>query len=237
MNREADFGGILGETFALAGDAARFIGIYVLIIGGLGSLGVSLGFIESTNQIAGFSGGVIVGRDTSLISALYQFGFTVLSIIAAYFLLAKLLETRGRLGEGGTRVWAYVGLTLLSAIGIIIGFVLVIIPGIILLVRWSASSGYLIGGKKGIVESLSASWDATSGHSWAIFFAGLVLIILLVLFGGVIGGVAGVAGGMQTVGVVSSIAEAVGNAMSLCFGIAVYTLVQTDDQDIGQIFE
>ncbi|WP_162789596.1 hypothetical protein [Altererythrobacter sp. ZODW24] len=237
MERETSVGGILSETFALLSDTAREIALFVLVVGGVSAIGVALGYVESTNEIMGFGGGVVIEPGDSIMSGLYQIGAAVLSVVASYFLLTKLLDTRGRLGEGDTRIWAYVGMTILSAIGIVLGFVLLIIPGILLMVRWSASSGFLIGGRKGVTESLSASWDATSGHGWTIFLAGLVMLIALFFVGGIFGGAAGVAGNFQVVAIVSALVEAFGTAVSLCFGIAVYLLVGTDDREIGEVFE
>ncbi len=237
MERDTDIGGILSETFALASDTAREIALFILVIGGVNAVGVALGYVESTNQIMGFGGDVVMEPGDSILSGLYQLGVVILSVVASYFLLTKLLETRGRLGQGDTRIWAYIGMSILSFIGFALGLVLLIIPGIMLMVRWSASSGFLLGGRKGVTESLGASWDATSGHGWTIFLAGLVMLIALVFVGAVTAGIAGALGNLQVVGIVGSIVEAIGTAASLCFGIAVYVLVQSDDREIGEVFK
>jgi hypothetical protein len=43
MDREANVGGILGETFALLGDASRAVMLYVVAIGALNALGFAFG--------------------------------------------------------------------------------------------------------------------------------------------------------------------------------------------------
>lgn len=235
--READFGGFLGETLDIFTDGIRYVAAYVLVLGGLNATGITLGWMEPTDEILSFGGGATVDENSSVIGVIFELAVVIIAVLGSYFLLTKLLQTRDRLGEGGTRIWAYVGLTIVWALGFVAGLLALVVPGVIVLVRWSASTGYLIGGRCGIIESLGKSWDATRGYSWPIFFAALVWIIGTGIVGAMLGGLAGVTGSATALAVVTAFVEPFGNAVSFCLAVSVYYLVQNDEREIGEIFE
>lgn len=233
---EADFSGILGETMALIGDNSRTVLIFVVVLGGLWTTGSLLGLIGEGNTLLGFDFGVRIDETDTLASGLFELISAVVSIIASYLLAQALLAERGRLRTGGTRIWAYVGMSILSVLGIVFGIVLLIVPGVILLVRWSAATGYLIGERAGVVDSLTQSWHATRGHGWPIFFAGLVLFVGFLVAAGIVGGIAEIRGSEPLIAVLSGLAEAIGSAFSVAFGIAVYLLVSDGAQEFKEVF-
>ena len=234
--REKDFSGFIGETLDLASENAQALALYVAVIGGLTALGLILGLTDPDGSIAGFGFGFTVDYNDSLASTFYELAVAVVTIIAAYFLIAQLLQSRGRLKSRETRIWAYIGMSILSVLGLILGFLLLIVPGIILMVRWSAASGFLIGARSGVTESLGNSWEATRGHSWPIFFTGLVLFLGLAIFGAVLGGIAGVLGIDALTAIVSGAVEALANAIFIAMGIAVYCLVADDSEQTADVF-
>lgn len=236
MKRQADFSGILGETFSIISDTGRSVLIFVLVIGGLGALGAIMGWIETTDNLVSVGGGVSWEPGKPWENVLFELIVTVASFVASYLLLAEFLAARGRLKDRSTRIWAYVGMTILTVLGLIVGFVLLIIPGLILLVRWSAASGFLIGEREGIVDSLSASWDSTSGKGWSIFGAGLVLLVGLALFAASLQGVATATGEFAVTTALSALLETFGTAMFLAFGVAVFVLVTDGTREIREVF-
>jgi hypothetical protein len=235
MKRDADFSGFLGETMDLLGSGAVFWIAFVAVVGGLNALGIAFGLADPTADMFGIGIGASVSLEDGLATALFQIVVAVVTVVATYFLIAKLLEMRGLLPDPSTRIWAYVGLSILSTLGLILGFILLIVPGIILMVRWSAASGYLIGGREGIIDALGASWRATEGKSWPIFGAGLVLLVILIVAGGAIGAMGGIIDIPAVIGVISAAAEAFGSAVMVAFGVAIYALVR-DDEAIGEVF-
>ncbi|WFL77295.1 hypothetical protein P7228_15090 [Altererythrobacter arenosus] len=236
MNRNKDFAGFLGQALDLLGANIAAVLVFVLVLGGLSSFGLMAGFIEESDTFASFGFSFIVDATDSLASVAYEIGVAIITIVASYLLLARFLESAGRLRDTETRIWAYVGMAILSGLAIALGFVLLIVPGLILMVRWSAASGFLIGARRGVTESLGASWEATRGYSWPIFFAGVVLLIGVVVVGGALGGAVGFAGNDLAIAIVSSVAEAASSAIFLAFGIGVYLLLQDDAEEIGEVF-
>ena len=236
MKREAGFAGFLGETFALLGDAGRNVIIFVIVVGGLNAAAFLTGGYPPSGNIGSIGGGFIQTLEMGPVAVVVGVLSAIVFIAASYFLIAQYLEARGLLRDRETRIWAYAGLTILSVLGMMVGFLLLVEPGLILLTRWSASSGFLIGARSGIVESLSASWNATRGYGWAIFFAGFVMLIIAGVIGAAIEDISVTLGSSTLVRIVSGFINAFGSALSLAFGIGVYHLVQNDDEALGEVF-
>jgi len=233
MDREPSFSGLLHETAALIGDGIRPIAIFVVVMSALSALGAILGW-SSTGQAAQI--GFMLDTNRTLVGVLYQLFLLLASLIAGYLLLVELLKIRGRFRDGPSLILPYIGLSILTALGIVVGLVLLIVPGVILMVRWSAATGFLAGGRMGVTESLSESWRATQGHSWPIFFAGLVVLVAVMLAGGAIGAAGGVSGSDVLLAIVSALAEQVGTAVTTAFTLAVYVLVSNDHDELGEVF-
>jgi hypothetical protein len=85
---------------------------------------------------------------------------------------------------GRRRLWALLGLNLLSGLGIVIGLILLIVPGAYLFVRWSAAVPALIAEEASISESLSRSAEAIKGRFWHVF--GAILVVWTPFMAGVI---------------------------------------------------
>jgi hypothetical protein len=68
-----------------------------------------------------------------------------------------------------------IGLSILFAIGIGIGFILLLIPGIILMLMWSVAVPALVIERQGVFAAFSRSAELTKGAKWKIL--GLFLVI------------------------------------------------------------
>jgi uncharacterized membrane protein len=77
---------------------------------------------------------------------------------------------------GIDRFLPLLGLSLLMAIAITLGFVLFIVPGVLLALAWSMAPFYLVDRNYGPVEALEASWEATRGHWGSLFLLSLAAV-------------------------------------------------------------
>jgi hypothetical protein len=84
--------------------------------------------------------------------------------------------------KGLARFFPIIGLAIVSSIGIAVGMLLLIVPGIILAIMWSVALPVCVLEQLGPISSLGRSSDLTKGHRWKI----LGVIILLVI-GNVLG--------------------------------------------------
>ena len=71
-----------------------------------------------------------------------------------------------------------VGLAIVAGIGIAIGFVLIIIPGLILLTIWSVAAPVMVIEHPGVFAALGRSRDLVRGYGWPVFGA-IVLAALI----------------------------------------------------------
>ena len=121
------------------------------------------------------------------------------SIVGLFWVQAALVEAvadvrdgRADLTLGETlqrvrpRIWSVAGAGILAAIGIVIGLVLIIIPGLILLTMWSLITPVIVLERKAAMASFGRSRDLVRGHGWTVFGVILVTIVLLAVVGAII---------------------------------------------------
>ena len=93
--------------------------------------------------------------------------------------------------------------SVLSSIAIMIGFFLLIIPGLILLTIWSVGAPSIVAEGRGPIEAFGRSYDLVRGQTWTVFGV-LVVVFLILIVAFVIVGVIGAAiGGVVGAAIVS----------------------------------
>ena len=76
--------------------------------------------------------------------------------------------------------WSYIGLSILMSLIIMVGFLLLIVPGIILSVWFAFASYILILENAGITDSLRRSREYVRGRWWGVF--GRLILVSIVAF-------------------------------------------------------
>jgi len=71
--------------------------------------------------------------------------------------------------------------SILASIGIAIGFVLIIVPGLILLTFWSLIVPEIVIGGSGAIDSFSRSWRTVRGYAWHVFGTYIVVFLILIV--------------------------------------------------------
>jgi len=111
--------------------------------------------------------------------------FVISALVQGALTRATVLANEGKRATFGESLSAalhvllpLIGLSIVWAIGVGIGFVLLIVPGIILLMMWAVAVPALVVERRGIFESIGRSSELTKGARWKIF--GLCLILLLI---------------------------------------------------------
>lgn len=74
-------------------------------------------------------------------------------------------------------------LGIIAGVGIVIGFILLIIPGLILITIWSVAAPVVVLENPGAVRALARSRELVRGNGWQVFGVILVLDIFVVLAG------------------------------------------------------
>lgn len=190
LRRKRDLGRILDDSFALYRAnfgtlaliaAAVVVPVYLLVYGvGLGWLwsgydarasGAELELGDAAEQVAGLAAQLLVV--TPLVTAM----------------TVHVVRTAAEDSRASARDAIAVGLDVfprllpaiaLVGLGVFGGFMLLIVPGVILAVRWMVVSQVVVVEGSGGSEALRRSFDLTRGRFWASF---LVLFVLSLLAG------------------------------------------------------
>jgi uncharacterized membrane protein len=106
----------------------------------------------------------------------------------AVVLYGAFQDMRGRpidLGEALrvalSRLLPIIGVAICVSIGVFVGSLLLIVPGLILMTMWYVATPVCVVEHKGPLSSMGRSSELTKGHRWKIFG-----MILLVIIGGII---------------------------------------------------
>lgn len=75
--------------------------------------------------------------------------------------------------------------SILASIGIVVGFVLIIVPGLILLTFWSLIVPEIVIGGAGALDSFGRSWRTVRGYAWNVFGV-YILVFLMLIAGGIV---------------------------------------------------
>jgi hypothetical protein len=124
----------------------------------------------------------------------------IITVIAAFLVQAALVKAvqdvrDGRvdlsLGETVSAVLPYlftvIAASILAGIGISIGFVLIIIPGLVLLTFWSLIVPSIVIGGEGVFSSFGKSWRTVRGYAWHVFGTYVLVFLILIVFNIVLG--------------------------------------------------
>lgn len=171
-------GGVLSEAFALY---RRFFTRFfltaaaVFVVLNLFSAIAADAGADADDALAAFWG--LVGLVVALVGSLWVQGA----------LTATVANVRdGRAEEDIESTYRRVRPTLiplllagvLAGIGILLGFILLIVPGLILLTRWVLVTPAVVLERLGPTDALRRSWNLVRGHSWTAF--GVIVVTLVI---------------------------------------------------------
>jgi hypothetical protein len=111
----------------------------------------------------------------------------VILYIAFQYLRGQPVALGDAVNKGLARILPILGLVILFGLGIWVGLLLLIIPGIMLMVRWSVAVPACVLEGTGPAASLGRSAALTKGHRWKIFGIFLLIWIGSIVFGALIG--------------------------------------------------
>jgi hypothetical protein len=181
--RRISVGEVISETFSIYGQnlgallgSAIVVFIVVGLIAGIlqAAGGVILILLASAVRIAGnalYTGFVVkLVEDTR--DGRRDFGVGDLFSAAAPFILPLI------------------GFGILFAIGVTVGFLLLIVPGLILITFWSVGAPAIVVEGIGPIDAFKRSWQLVRGNAWPVFGTLLVVFLIVILVGVVLGAIA-----------------------------------------------
>jgi hypothetical protein len=178
-------GGILGESWRLYTKFFTRFFLVALIV-----------FVIVNLLNAGLGAALGSGTGIALLLALIT---TVVSIVGTFWLQGTLVYAVDDVRDGRIdssiqelfeRVRPYLGILigagLLAGLGIAIGFILLIVPGLILLTWWCLIVPVIVLEGKSVGESFSRSRELVRGHGWTVFGIVIISALLIGIASGVI---------------------------------------------------
>jgi hypothetical protein len=192
---------VINETFSVYGQNAwPLIGssIVVFVV-----VGVVAGLLQN-------AGGLVLVLLASLVRlaghALYT-GFVVK--LVADVRDGRRDETVGDLfSSAAPAILPLIAFGVLFGIGVAIGLVLLIIPGLILLTFWSVGAPAIVIERAGPIEAFGRSWRLVRGDAWSVFGTLVVALVIVIAIGVVLGIIATPIGNGATV-VASIVSDAI----------------------------
>jgi hypothetical protein len=228
--RPLSIGEVLDAGFRLL--RARFGTLVACVLVPMVPLSIIATILEASTNEAAFDvnastttssdGSVIAG---ALISGLLQGAAAALAVAACFRVISSAYlgeeATAGpSLRYGLSRLLALMVAYIVLSIALAISYVLFIIPGIFLSVKWSVTFAAIVSERAGPFSAIGRSWELTRGHWWRTFGTLLVLGLLsLVLYLAI---VAGLGGAIATNGDMSEVTYAV---LTLVLTIVLFAIL------------
>jgi hypothetical protein len=181
--KQITVGGVVNETFSIYGqNAAALLGtsIVVFVI-----VGVAQGLLRATDSVVlGILGGVI-----QLVGLALYTGFVVKLVQDVRD--GRRDETVGELLSSVSPViLPLIVFGILWGIGVTIGLILLIVPGLILITFWSVGGPAIVVERAGAIEAFGRSWGLVRGQAWSVFGALVVVLLIVIAIGIILGAIA-----------------------------------------------
>jgi hypothetical protein len=175
-----DIGRVIGRTFGLIGRNFVMFALMSIVLVGLPEFGVSAlsAYAYSASYQTGatnLSGIGIIGVIVTLVLSYALIG--VITRASIDDLSGKGARLGPAAADGVRYFFPLFLVAVLTGIGVFLGLLLLVIPGIYLAVRWVVAAPALVAEAVGPTAALGRSSELISGHWWASF--GLVLLYLV----------------------------------------------------------
>ena len=183
-SNRVDIGKVLSETFSIYGAQA----------------GVLLGAAAVVFLVVGIAAGLAAASGSLVLSLLAAILGIVASTLYGGFVVKLVDDVRdGRRDDtvgdlfrsAAGVVGSLIGNGILKGIAVLIGLVLLIVPGLILLTIWAVTGPVIVVERKGVIDAFGRSRELVKGEGWTVF--AVIVIVFVIKF--VISQVAGAIGG------------------------------------------
>jgi len=230
-------GNVFGRAFEICGANALLFGAVMLVVS-LPNVIFTLKMPTLEPSLAGgllFVFGIVLGLFLSTL------GEAVILFGAFQYLLGQPVVWGEVLQRSLARFFPIVGFAILYSIALFFGFVLLVVPGVILLVMWTVALPACVVEGLGPVECMRRSAELTKGYRWKIFGIMILLWIISVLFNWIFDSIAS-QGGVVAKTVITLIWTAAWSAYWNCVLVMIYHDLRvvkegTDTAQIASIFD
>jgi len=256
-----DIGRVVSRTFAAFGGNFFTFFLLALLFGGLPSVGLQ--YVLANFVAPAIYANVGPGSAFQMQYGLITIASGLALLLPAYILIGAITKgalvyfNGGRAGFGeclstGTaRLLPLVGLGLLSTLGIGLGFIVFIVPGIMLATKWVAAAPAMVAENAGVMDSFARSSELVRDNRWRIFWVFVIWIVLSSILQFVVGSVMGLsAGALVTMGdgatwvlsAFDAVVTALSNMVGAIGAAALYSELRTvkegaTSEQLASVFE
>ncbi|ADL01067.1 YciC family protein [Brevundimonas subvibrioides] len=136
----------------------------------------------------------------------------------------KAMSIGAAFAAGSKLFLPLLGVGILVGLGTGLGYILLVVPGVILAVIWSVATAAVAVEDRGVTESLQRSRELTKGYRWPIFGLAVILFLGSVMIGMLVAGIGAATGGSFVGGSaslgVNMITTALSNILTSVIGAA-----------------
>ena len=202
VRRRFDIGRVFERTFGALGANGWPLLLVALIFVGLPQAALAWGQSQFTNPSSDAiaMGAIIwgIGLIAGIVCNVIMTGVVTHSVVAD--LQGRKAALGESLGVALRSFWVLLAVGIVAGLGIGLGMVLLIVPGVILFLLWFVAGPIAVAEKAGVGRSLARSRTLTRDHRWWLLLLTVVYLVLSLVIGMLVG-LAGVAlGGVQAVG-------------------------------------
>ncbi|MEX2448147.1 MAG: hypothetical protein WD404_05315 [Solirubrobacterales bacterium] len=176
-------GDVVSETFSIYGQN------FLALIGSALAVFVVVGLVAGILQGAG---GLLLG----LIAAALRLAGHALYTGFVVKLVQDVRDGRRDQGVGdlfsaaAPFILALIGFGILFGLAVTVGFVFLIVPGLILLTFWSVGAPAIVVEGIGPIDAFGRSWRLVRGNAWPVFGTLVVVLLIVILIGIVLAAIA-----------------------------------------------
>jgi MFS family permease len=171
MNRKISVGDSLNEVFSIYGAQA---GVLLPI-----AFWIYLVVAVLTGIASGSVGLLLIALVASLLAGVLYQGIVV-SLVRDVQDGRRDYSMGDLIGQATPFLAPLLGAGILAALGIAVGFVLLVVPGLILLTIWAVIAPVIVIEKSGAIDSFRRSRELVRGNGWPVF--GTLIVAFLIVF-------------------------------------------------------
>jgi len=188
-----DMGRVIGNTFEVLG--RNFVPFLLVALGLSGIPAFLLQFLSISTPKMSLTGPMLTGLVALIkgVLSLVLQGTLVSGAISS--LNGNRIDLNAMLSRGASAALPLFGLAILEGLGIGLGFLLLIVPGLILATLWSVAAPALVVERTGVFDAFSRSSDLTRGRRWPVFGLLVVYAILTWIVSAISGAILFAVGG------------------------------------------
>lgn len=167
---------------------------------------------------------------------LWPFPAIFMTALALDALAGRPADPRGAIAVAGRRYLSGLALFVLASIGLLAGFAMLIIPGLVLLLTWFAVWPVLAGEGRGVFDCFARSGELLNGMRWRLLLLLVIVFVLYVMFAGTgqaLGLALGGEGGSWTNAIVGTVTGTLTGVLQMTGAAAVYHEARTAKEGMG----